>query len=180
MAKDIRIIKKYGDRRLYDTAGKSYVKLEEIARMIRDGAEVEVRDVRTGEDLTRIVLTQIVMEDARDREGGLPTHLLHQLVMASDRATRDFLAWYLNSALDLLRKAGHGVQHGLSDAQRAVGSPLQFVRGILPGAAEQPPTPDEVGELRRRVEELEARLAELSRPAKATRRTRAVKASRAQ
>ncbi len=142
--------------------------------MIRDGEEVEVRDARTGKDLTRAVLTQIVMEDARDASGGLPTNVLHQLVMASDRATSEFLGWYLNSAFDLLRKAQHGVQHGITDARRAVVNPLEFVRGVFSGGAESaPPEPaDDVERLRRRVEELEARLEELSRARKPAARKR--------
>ncbi len=122
-----------------------------------------MRDARTGKDLTRAVLTQIVVEDARGPEGGLPTNVLHQLVMASDRATSEFLGWYLNSALDLLRKAQQGVQHGITDARRAVVNPLEFVRGVFSGGAE-PALPEsaDVARLRRRVEELEARLEELS------------------
>jgi polyhydroxyalkanoate synthesis repressor PhaR len=135
--------------------------------MIREGGEVEVRDARTGKDLTRAVLTQIVVEDARSPEGGLPTNVLHQLVMASDRATSEFLGWYLNSALDLLRKAQHGVQHGITDARRVVVNPLEFVRGVFSGGAESaPPESSDVERLRRRVEELQARVEELSQARK--------------
>src|SRR5512140_885871 len=97
MALSISIIKKYSDRRLYDTATKRYVKIQDIARMIREGATIEVQDAATGKDLTRAVLTQIVMEDAREHDGGLPTQLLRQLILASDRGAREFLSWYLNS-----------------------------------------------------------------------------------
>ena len=59
--------------------------------------------------------------------------------MASDRATSEFLGWYLNSALDLLRKAQHGVRHGITDARRVVVNPLEFVRGVFTGGAESAP-----------------------------------------
>ena len=140
------VIKKYTDRRLYDTAASRYVKLDDIARMIRDGAEVEVRDAGTGKDITSVILTQIVMEEARGGEGGLPLQLLRQLVMASDRATREF-------------------QSRLSDAKQVVTSPIEFVRNLLG-------RDDEVEQLRRRVEELEGRLAEFTAAKRKPRRKR--------
>jgi polyhydroxyalkanoate synthesis repressor PhaR len=166
MAGSTVTIKKYGDRRLYDTNAKRYVKLEDVARMIREGIDVEVVDARTGKDLTRVILTQIVMEEARDREGGLPMQLLHQLVMASDRATHEFLSWYLNGTLDLYKKAQEKVRTRVSEAKAAVSSPLDFVRRLLAGET-LPPGSDsgEVEDLRRRVEQLESRLAELGEPA---------------
>jgi polyhydroxyalkanoate synthesis repressor PhaR len=151
------VIKKYGDRRLYDSTSRRYVNLEDIARMIREGVEVQVRDARTGKDLTRVVLTQIIMEDVRDDGTGLPTKLLRQMVVASDRATHEFLSWYLDTAFELYQKAGSALRSRVSDARSAVSSPVDFVRGliggILPRSAEQDA---EIEELRRRVQELEA------------------------
>jgi polyhydroxyalkanoate synthesis repressor PhaR len=162
MTKAKAVIRKYGDRRLYDSTGSRYVKLDDIARMIRDGVEVEVVDARTGKDLTRVVLTQIVMDDARERETGVPLQLLRQLVLASDRATHDFLTWYLNGTLDLYKKAQETFHTGVADARAAVTSPLDFIRGLLPG--QSPKESAEIEMLRRRVDELEARLAELTAP----------------
>ncbi len=157
------VIRKYGNRRLYDTSASRYVNLDDIARAIRGGSEVEVVDARTGEDLTRVILTQIIVEAARDSETGLPLHFLRQLVMASDKATHEFLSWYMNTALDVYRKAQETVQSGFAEARHAVSSPLEFVRGLL--GAQPPAARDaELEELRRRVQELEARLAR--RPAK--------------
>lgn len=158
------VIRKYGDRRLYDSAASRYVKLEDIAGMVRDEIEVEVRDARTGKDITRVVLTQIVVEDARDRETGLPLQLLRQLVMASDRATHDFLTWYLNGTMDLYHKAQEAFESSLSEARQVVSSPLDYIRRLV-GGQPQPPQPppeqgDEVERLRRRVEELEGLLAQ--------------------
>src|SRR3974390_2471801 len=95
------LIRKYSDRRLYDTSASRYVKLEDIARMVRDGVDVRVVDGRTGKDLTHLIFTQIIVENAREREIALPLQLLTQLVRASDRATHDFLTWYLDSTLNL-------------------------------------------------------------------------------
>jgi polyhydroxyalkanoate synthesis repressor PhaR len=174
MSKASVVIKKYGDRRLYDTSGSRYVKLEDIAKMIREGMDVQVEDARTGKDLTPVILTQIVMENARDQETALPLQLLRQLVTASDQATHEFLSWYLNSTFDLYQKAQQAaasgsekLRTGLSEAKSAAASPLEFVRGLLAGHA-FPPAQDagEVEKLRQRIEELEARLAQGAKPAR--------------
>jgi polyhydroxyalkanoate synthesis repressor PhaR len=163
-------IRKYSDRRLYDTGASRYVTLEDIARMIREGDEVQVLDSKSRKDITRLILTQIVVEDARGRESGLPMQLLRQLVLASDRATHEFLSWYINGTLDLYQKAQESVQSGLSGAKRVVSNPLEFVRNLM---AEHGTPPAEVEALRRRVEELEAQLAQCTAAAPRKRRARA-------
>ena len=135
-----RVIRKYGNRRLYDTAGKRYVNLEEIAQMIRDGGEIQVIDAGTGEDLTASILTQIIVEETRTRGAGLPVEILRELI-ASGQAQRDVLAYYMRSALDTYRRAQH--------------APVEFLRNLF---NPRPHDGSEVEELRRRVEELERRL----------------------
>jgi polyhydroxyalkanoate synthesis repressor PhaR len=151
-------IRKYNDRRLYDTGASRYVKLDDIARMVRDGSDVRVVDGRTGKDLTHIILTQIILEEVKERQIALPLQRLTQIVRASDKATHDFFAWYLNSTLDLYQKAENAVNTKLSAAKNAVSTPLDFARNLLAGysrplAAEG----GEVNQLRRREEELQAR-----------------------
>ena len=80
------VIKKYPNRRLYDTSSGRYVNLDDVANLIRQGADVQVVDARTGDDLTRVILTQIIVEDARDQPAALPLDLLRQLVMATGKA----------------------------------------------------------------------------------------------
>jgi polyhydroxyalkanoate synthesis repressor PhaR len=165
------MIKKYGDRRLYDSSARRYVKLDDIAGMIREGIEVDVIDARTGKDLTRVVLTQIIMEDMRDGTAGLPVKLLRQLVVASDRATHDFLSWYLETAFELYRKAGAAFRMRLSEAKSVVSNPLESLRhmlGSVPGLTGNDSA--ELEDLRRRVLELETRLAQYER--RTTSRTR--------
>ena len=174
MSKPSVVIKKYGDRRLYDSSASRYVKLEDIAKMIRDGTDVQVQDARTGKDLTSMVLTQIVMENARDQETALPLQLLRQLVTASDHASHEFLSWYLNSTLDLYQKAQQAAASGseklrsrLSEAKSVASSPLEFVRGLMAGQPSQPAQDaGEVEKLRQRIEELEARLAQSAKPSR--------------
>jgi polyhydroxyalkanoate synthesis repressor PhaR len=136
------VIRKYSDRRLYDAGASRYVKLEDIARMVRDGMEVRVVDDRTGKDITQVIYTQIIVENAREKEHALPLQLLTQLVRTSDKATHEFLTWYLDNTLDLYKKAQETVHGGIADAKRAVSSPLEFVRNILsqhPGAVPHAP-----------------------------------------
>jgi len=177
------LIKKYSDRRLYDTQASRYVTLDDVARIVRKGIDVEVRDRRSGKDVTSIILTQIIVEEARDRQSTLPLQLLQDIIRASDRAGHDFISWYLRSTLELYQKAQETVRGRISDAKTAVSAPIDFVRGLLAGqawppgtvAATAPPAsnvndPAEIEKLRRRVAELEARLADAGKPRKSPRK----------
>jgi polyhydroxyalkanoate synthesis repressor PhaR len=155
------VIKKYGNRRLYDTAASRYVNLDEVAGFIRQGKDVQVVDAKTGKDLTRVVLTQIITDDARDKPTGLPLELLRQLVVASDEVRREFVMWYLKSAFDAYQKVQSAVQTSLGDVQSAILSPVDMMRSFLsspPGAAPRAETGSEVEALRKKVAELEARV----------------------
>jgi polyhydroxyalkanoate synthesis repressor PhaR len=146
------LIKKYPNRRLYNTASGTYVNLSDLAALIRKGEEVQVVDVKTGEDLTRVVLTQIIVEDAKDAPTGLPLELLRRLIMASDRAGQEFIMWYLKSAFDTYEKVQDAVQDRLKDVRSAALSPLSLVKNLL---TPQPEPKNELEQLRRRVAELE-------------------------
>jgi polyhydroxyalkanoate synthesis repressor PhaR len=154
------IFKKYGkNRRLYDTSASRYVNLEEMAGLIRQGKEIQVVDAKTGEDLTRVTLMQIIMEDARDKPTVLPVELLRHLIVASDHAGREFITWYMHSAFDTYRKVQSALESGLSEVQSAAKSPLQLVKSFLQSTVSPKPAEDpELQELRNRVAELEARL----------------------
>jgi len=164
------VIKKYSDRRLYDSSASRYVKLDEIARKVRDGIDVKVVDARSGRDLTHLTLSQIVLEAARQRELPLPLQFLQQLVRASDKATHEFLSWYLNSTLDLYDKVQGTLRTRFPEARAAVAQPLELVRNLLAGHRWPPPgrpaKMTETERLRKRVKELEARLARREKPAR--------------
>ena len=104
---DTVVIKKYANRRLYDTSSSSYVNLEQVADMIREGRDVMVVEAKGGVDVTRQVLTQIIVEGSRDSEGP-PVEFLQELVRAGDRAQRDFLQWYLSSAAQVYQRVKSG------------------------------------------------------------------------
>ena len=92
------VIKKYENRRLYDTRNSRYVNLDGVAEMVRSGEDIQVVDSKTGEDVTRHVLTQIIVDGSRDPDRGPPLEFLRDLVRARDQAGRDFFQWYLKSA----------------------------------------------------------------------------------
>jgi polyhydroxyalkanoate synthesis repressor PhaR len=161
------IIKKYANRRLYDSSTGRYVNLEDLAELIRKGKEIQVLDAKSGEDLTRVILTQIIVEDAKGQPTGLPLELLRQLIVASDHAGREFLMWYLKSAFDAYHNVQDTVQSRLTDVRSAAMAPLSLIGNIFGG----PPQPDgETEKLRRRVEELEALLQKPGRKKKTGRR----------
>jgi polyhydroxyalkanoate synthesis repressor PhaR len=162
MRGDAIVIKKYGNRRLYDTAGSRYVNLDDIAALVREGKEVQVLDACTGKDLTRITLTQIITEDAKDKPTGLPLELLRQLIVASDEVRQEFVMWYLKSAFDAYQKVQDTVQSRLGDMQSAILSPLDTMKKFLgaPPTTASDVTQENISELqalRARVAELEAR-----------------------
>jgi len=155
------LIKKYGNRRLYDTAGSRYVNLDDLAGMVRAGKEVRVVDAKSGRDLTRVILTQIITEDAKDKPTGLPLELLRQLIMASDEVRQEFLMWYLKSAFDTFEKLQGVVQNRLSEVQSAILSPVDMMKRFLGAgspSSPQGPAESEVEALRQRVADLEERL----------------------
>ena len=171
MAEPAKIVfKKYGkNRRLYNTSASRYVNLDELAALIREGTEVQVIDAQSGEDLTALTLTQIIMEDAREKpNGGLPLELLRQLIVASDHVGREFIMWYLRSAFDTYHKLQGALENGLSEVNQAARSPLQLVKNLIQGTVSPSSTPksqapetadgEELRKLRQRIAELEARL----------------------
>lgn len=103
------LVKKYGNRRLYDTESSRYVTLEELTVKIKEGAEVRVVDAKTGRDLTQQTLTQIIFE-SRGASHLLPTILLHQLIRLQDDVLADFLGRYVPGALELYILARRGSQ----------------------------------------------------------------------
>lgn len=77
---DLITIKKYSNRRLYDSTNKRYVTLEDIAGLIREGNEINVVDSQSGEDITKVILIQVILESEKNKEDILPVSFLHMLI----------------------------------------------------------------------------------------------------
>ena len=103
------LIKKYGNRRLYDTGDSRYVTLDELAQKIRSGTDLRVVDAQSGEDLTQATLTQIVLETGNAAKF-LPVQLLTQMIRLSDDSLAEFFSRYVTGALDVYLQAKRGVQ----------------------------------------------------------------------
>lgn len=169
MSANTVVIKKYPNRRLYDTSASRYINLEDIAVFVREGRDVQVLDAQSGEDLTRVTLTQIIMDDAKQQPTGLPVELLRQLIVSSDRMGREFIMWYLKSAYDAYQSVQSKLQSGLTGVQSAALSPLNMMKNFLqtqaPGSPAQEARPDAAEELRQLRERLAGLEARVKKPA---------------
>ena len=97
-----RVIKKYPNRRLYDTEISSYITIEEVRQLIVEGEEFEVRDARTGDDLTRCVLLQIIAEHEQDGEPVLSTQLLGQIIRFYGDSLQSYMGSYLERSMQMV------------------------------------------------------------------------------
>jgi polyhydroxyalkanoate synthesis repressor PhaR len=96
-----RVIKKYPNRRLYDTRISSYITIEDVRQLIVEGEEFEVRDAKSGEDLTRQVLLQIIAEHEQDGEPMLSTQLLSQIIRFYGDSLQGFMGSYLERSMQM-------------------------------------------------------------------------------
>ena len=94
------VVKKYANRRLYNTATSSYVTLDDLCKMVRVGEHFVVYDAKTGEDLTRSILTQIILEEDGKGRNLLPINFLRQLIGYYDDSLRAFLPRYLELSME--------------------------------------------------------------------------------
>ena len=100
---DTVVIKKYANRRLYNTATSSYVTLDDLAAMVREGIDFVVYDAKTNDDLTRTILTQIIFEEESRGEALLPVQFLRRLIGFYGGQMQGVLPSYLEMSLDSLR-----------------------------------------------------------------------------
>jgi polyhydroxyalkanoate synthesis repressor PhaR len=163
------LVKKYGNRRLYDTDQSRYVTLDQVGESVRGGADVRVVDAKSGEDLTAATLAQIIIE-GRGAARLLPVPLLVQLIRMGDDNLAEFLGQYVTWALEVYLQARQGAQ-AMSPFNPFLSSPFagglsrMFGMGSPPRAAtaSQPPPAapapgGELSALRREIDELKKNL----------------------
>ncbi len=92
-------IKKYTNRRLYDTEKNAYVTLDQVAALIKEGRQVAVVDAKSGEDVTSFILTQIVLEEAKKKNLLLPVPLLHLIIRYGETMLNEFFEKHLQQVL---------------------------------------------------------------------------------
>jgi polyhydroxyalkanoate synthesis repressor PhaR len=168
------IIKKYENRRLYNTLTSQYINQEQVAQLVRDGYDVRVVDAATGEDLTRLILAQIVLEDAKTPDSVFPLDVLRQMIVASGRATQEGALRYMKAMLDMYQNAYRALPPPMNPfeflqarwAQPPAETATTHAPGIASGAPkrrdDQPSIREgayaeaaKVDELKQRIEELE-------------------------
>jgi polyhydroxyalkanoate synthesis repressor PhaR len=174
------VVKKYANRRLYNTESSSYITLDTLAEMVREGRDFVVYDAKTGEDITRGVLTQIIVEEEGKGRAMLPTGFLRQLIGFYGDSVQNLVPKYLEQAMsnfalqqEQMRKAmqqtvGTFFPFGMEDVgrtnmammERAMSLFTPFIPGEG-GDAKRPEAPreDELAALRAEVETLRAALA---------------------
>jgi len=171
MAEKTVVIKKYENRRLYDTTNSRYINLEEVAQLLQQGYDVQVVDA-AGEDITRLILTQIIVEDAKTPGSDFPLDLLRQMVIASGRASQESALNYMKAMLDFYQNTYRAMAPTLN--------PFDFMPGLRPrreaaeaadlspsqpahdaGAPAPSPETDEVTQLKSRLADLEKIVSQL-------------------
>jgi len=93
------MLKKYANRRLYDTEKSVFVSLSQVADLVKEGREIEIKDDKTGEDVTAFILTQIVLEEVKKKSLLLPVSLLSLLIRYGDSVLSEFFDKYLEQTL---------------------------------------------------------------------------------
>jgi polyhydroxyalkanoate synthesis repressor PhaR len=180
------IIKKYANRRLYNTQTSSYVTLDHLAAMVKEGTEFEVQDARTGEDITRSVLTQIIFEEEAKGQSLLPIKFLRQLIRFYGDSLQTFVPGYLDMSMESFTKNQGAMRDRIAEAlgggnqmiENMTRQNLQLFENAMAmfspfgggaGAAkatESPkkpaPASDEVADLKEEMEQMRKQLAELS------------------
>jgi polyhydroxyalkanoate synthesis repressor PhaR len=110
------IIKKYANRRLYNTATSSYVTLDHLCQMVKDGVEFAVYDAKTGEDITRSVLTQIIVEEESKGQNLLPINFLRQLISFYGDSMQWLVPRYLENTMKTFAHNQEQMRKNLQDA----------------------------------------------------------------
>ena len=113
---DVVIIKKYANRRLYDTESSTYITLERLAEMVRQKREFQVVDAKSGEDITRSVLTQIIMDEESRGSEMLPVNFLRQLISMYGGQMQAAVPQYLEASLDQFQRNQSQLREAMAGA----------------------------------------------------------------
>lgn len=175
---DTVIVKKYANRRLYNTSTSSYITLDDLAAMVRDNVEFQVLDAKTGEDITHSILTQIIMDEESSGEQMLPVSFLRQLISMYGNSMQAMMPSYLEAAMANFRenqgKIREAFEKGISNTPFAKihETNMAMMRAatdvLMPGTAKRSDKPvagsnDEIAALRKQMAEMQKKLDELSK-----------------
>ena len=177
------VIKKYANRRLYNTATSTYVTLDHLAEMIKAGTEFVVTDARSGDDITRSVLTQIIVEQEGKGQNLLPIKFLRQIIGFYGDSLGGLLPRYLEHSMDAFSQNESHMRNAMQEAFRGI-FPMEQLEhmgrqnmvlfenamkmlnpfGQMPGkpaATEEKPKGENIDDLKAQLNEMQAQLAKL-------------------
>lgn len=130
------VVKKYANRRLYNTESSSYITLENLAEMVRQGRDFIVYDAKTNEDITRSVLTQIIVEEEGKGGAMLPTSFLRQLIGMYGEEMQSLVPRYLEQAMSAFARQQEQVQATVRQTMETL-MPPGLTPGTIPGGLEE-------------------------------------------
>jgi polyhydroxyalkanoate synthesis repressor PhaR len=163
-------IKKYANRRLYDTESSAYITLDRLAQMVREGREFEVVDAKSGEDITRQVLTQIIVDEEARGATMLPISFLKQLIGLYGNSMQTFVPQYLEAAMDAFQRNQSTVRdtfgaNMFADLAKRNMAMFEDAAQAFSGKAKPEPKPAEsdVEQLKSELAALQAKVDRLSR-----------------
>lgn len=128
------VIKRYGNRRLYNTKTKSYVTYEDLIELIREGKDIKVIDSTTSEDVTKTILIQLILEEERKKKSILPTEFLLQLLRSREEAVQDFFKNHLSASFEAYLKTKQEFDKRFRAMLEMAASVPQLWEKIIPGA----------------------------------------------
>ena len=128
------VIKRYGNRRLYNTETGSYVNYQDLTKLIRDGHDIIVLDSRTKEDVTKAILMQLILEEEKSKNSILPVPFLLQLLRSREEATQDFFRNYLSASFASYLKTKEEFDRRFRNLIDLTASAPQMWEKFLPGA----------------------------------------------
>jgi len=169
------IIKKYANRRLYNTQSSKYITLDYLAELTRKDVEFKVVDAKSGEDITHSVLTQIIMEEETGGQGMLPVNFLRQIIALYGDSMQGLVPQFLENSMNNFRKNQKQVQDVIETALTSgpfghiAKQNIEMMRAardaFMPNlAGTKPAKEDDIDDLRRQMAELQAKIDRLSKP----------------
>src|ERR1041384_552074 len=127
------IIKRYGNRRLYNTETSSYVNYQDLTKLIRDGHDIQVIDSKTKADVTKSVLMQVILEEEKNQKSLLPLPFLFQLIRSREEAAQDFFKNYLASSFEAYLKTKEEFDRRFRGMLEMSASAPQLLEKFIPG-----------------------------------------------
>lgn len=131
---DKLIIKRYGNRRLYNTETRGYINYKDLAKIVRDGSDVKVIDSSTKEDVTKAVLIQVILEEEKNKRTILPTEFLFQLLRSREESVQDFFKNHLSASFEAYLKTKEEFDKRFRSILEMTAAAPQMWEKLIPGA----------------------------------------------